>query len=124
MPAERMRQTALPEVLKTPAVPAFGMNIYIAYELGDLLRQAGFSNIQKTTFKLGYGAEAREEHWREPSAEMWVDTFRSLGHKLPTGGIPGVAKNASSRALPYGLDKQTNKQFINARRLNRKGNYH
>jgi len=38
------------------------MNIYIVYELGDLLRQAGFKNIQKTTFKLGYGAAAREEH--------------------------------------------------------------
>ncbi|GKZ42338.1 hypothetical protein AbraIFM66951_001421 [Aspergillus brasiliensis] len=71
---------------------AFGMNAYIAYELEDLLRGLGFVNITKTSFALGYGAMAREEQWRVASAYMSVEAYRSLGHKLPHGGIPGVAR--------------------------------
>ncbi|RAL06092.1 class I SAM-dependent methyltransferase [Aspergillus ibericus CBS 121593] len=71
---------------------AFGMNIYIAYELKKLLQDLGFQNITKTSLTLGYGSKAREEHWKVPSAHMWVSGFRSLGHKMPPEGIPGVAK--------------------------------
>lgn len=71
---------------------AFGMNAYIAYELEDLLSDLGFRNIKKTSFALGYGAMAREEQWKVTSAHILVEGFRSLGHKMPPGGIPGVAR--------------------------------
>ncbi|RDH39413.1 hypothetical protein BDQ94DRAFT_165127 [Aspergillus welwitschiae] len=71
---------------------AFGMNAYIAYELEELLRHSGFVNITKTSFAIGYGAVAREEQWKVTSAYLLVEGYRSLGHKMPPGGIPGVAR--------------------------------
>lgn len=71
---------------------AFGMNAYIAYELEELLRHSGFVNITKTSFAIGYGAVAREEQWKVTSAWLLVEGYRSLGHKMPPGGIPGVAR--------------------------------
>ncbi|KAJ5660841.1 uncharacterized protein N7484_000213 [Penicillium longicatenatum] len=79
-------------IMQKWSTAAFGMNIYIAYDLENLLQEAGLENIRQTSFSLGYGAKAREEQWKVPSAEMWVDTFRSLGHKMPPEGIHGVAQ--------------------------------
>ncbi|EFY85513.1 methyltransferase family protein [Metarhizium acridum CQMa 102] len=70
----------------------FGMDMYIAYRLEELLQQAGFKVVSKTQYSLGYGAKAREEKWREKSADMWIDTFRGFGQKWPVGGIPGAAE--------------------------------
>ncbi|KAF2806144.1 uncharacterized protein BDZ99DRAFT_466411 [Mytilinidion resinicola] len=71
---------------------AFGMDIFIAYNLEDHLRELGFQNVSKQQFELGYGAKAKEESWKVPSADLWVNTFSSFGERWPEGGIPGVAK--------------------------------
>lgn len=96
----------------------FGMDIFVAYRLEDLLKEAGFEKVQKTQFDLGYGALAREVDWRQPSADMWIDTFRGLGTKLPEGGIPGVAQDADefndfldklhAEVLEYGYQPKLN----------------
>ena len=72
---------------------AFGMDIYVAYELEGLLRRAGFVNISTRTFELGYGAKAKDLGWRSKSTDMWIDTFRAFAHKMPEEGISGVAQN-------------------------------
>jgi len=96
----------------------FGMDIEIAYCLEDLLREGGFQGVAKTQLSLSYGAKAREEQWKQRSADMWVDTFRGLGSKLPEGGIPGVARNVEefyafldelhSEVLEYGYQPTLN----------------
>jgi hypothetical protein len=70
-----------------------GGDAFVADHLEDLLKDAGFQHVQKTQFDLGYGALAREEQWRRPSAEVWVDVYKALGTKIPEGGIPGVARD-------------------------------
>ncbi|PWY96546.1 hypothetical protein BO94DRAFT_619655 [Aspergillus sclerotioniger CBS 115572] len=52
---------------------AFKMNIYVAYELEGLLQDSGLLNITKLR-------------------SLWAMRFRSLSHKIPPDGIPGVAK--------------------------------
>lgn len=96
----------------------FGMDIYVAYRLENLLKEAGFERVEKTHFNLGYGALAREVDWKQRSADMWIDTFRSLGSKLPEGGIPGVARDVDefheflsklhSEVLEYGYQPRLN----------------
>lgn len=70
----------------------FGTDVFVAYHLEDLLKDAGFRHVQKTQFVVGYGASAKEEQWRQPSAEIWVDIFKGLATKMPAEGIPGVAR--------------------------------
>ncbi|KAL8981826.1 MAG: hypothetical protein Q9205_003505 [Flavoplaca limonia] len=70
----------------------FGMDIGIAYKVGDLLTEAGFINVQKTPFAHGYGALARRPDQKDGSAELYVECFRSIDSKMPPDGIPGVAK--------------------------------
>jgi hypothetical protein len=70
---------------------SFGMEIYVAYQLEDLLKETGFQSVTKTQFDLGYGGKAKEEDWKIRSTDMWIDTFRSFGSILLPGGIPGVA---------------------------------
>jgi hypothetical protein len=81
-------------LMQTWSATAFGMDIFVAYRLEDLLKEAGFENVQKTQFDLGYGALAREAGWKQRSAEVMTDTMRALGARLPEGGIPGVARDA------------------------------
>ena len=71
-----------------------GGDTFVAYRLENLLKDAGFQHVQKTQFDVGYGALAKEEQWRRPSAEIWVDVFTALAPKIPEGGIPGVARDA------------------------------
>lgn len=96
----------------------FGMDMYIAYRLENLLADAGFKNISKRQYSLGYGAQAREVEWRERSTDMWIDTFRGFGQKWPAGGVPGVATTADEfhdflddlrgELLEYGVAPQLN----------------
>ncbi|KAK4141751.1 uncharacterized protein C8A04DRAFT_30595 [Dichotomopilus funicola] len=87
---------ALPPILKRITAfqqwttEFFGMDVDAAYRLEDWIKEAGFVNVQKTSFTLGYGAAAREEAWQKPSAEMWLETFGGLRSKVPEGGIPGL----------------------------------
>lgn len=96
----------------------FGMDVYVVYRLEDLLKEAGFQHVEKTQFDLGYGALARDDDWKQTSADMWIDTFRGLGTKLPEGGIPGVARDAEefnafleqlhAEVLEYGYQPKLN----------------
>ncbi|KAG7286254.1 hypothetical protein NEMBOFW57_008561 [Staphylotrichum longicolle] len=74
-------------------VSNLGNDVFVANHLEDLLKDAGFQDVQKTQFDLGYGASAKEEQWKRPSAESWIDLFKGLGTKMPEGGIPGVARD-------------------------------
>lgn len=66
---------------------SFGMDIDIAYKLGNLLKEANFTNVTKVQFAHGYGAKARSAAQRDVSAELWVECFRSLDTKIPAGKI-------------------------------------
>ncbi|EAQ87473.1 hypothetical protein CHGG_04092 [Chaetomium globosum CBS 148.51] len=86
----------------------FGMDMFIGYRLEDLLEEAGFKNVQKTQYTLGYGALAKSPEWKKRSVDMWVHTFRGLGALLPKGGIPGVLKDkAEFDQLMIDLHKET-----------------
>ncbi|KAI4251097.1 MAG: hypothetical protein LQ352_005064 [Teloschistes flavicans] len=63
----------------------FGMDIDIAYKLGDILAEVGFVNVQKTQFNHGYGALARQPEQKDGSAELYVECFRNLDEKMPPG---------------------------------------
>ncbi|KAK3294197.1 S-adenosyl-L-methionine-dependent methyltransferase [Chaetomium fimeti] len=71
----------------------FGKDMFVAYRLEELLKEAGFKNVQKKQFTLGYGALAKSPEWKKRSVDMWIHTFRGLGALLPEGGIPGVLRN-------------------------------
>jgi hypothetical protein len=70
----------------------FGMDIYAAYRLDDILKNCGFEHVSKSQFTLGYGAKAKDPNLKAWSAITWVELLRGLGSNLPTGGIPGVAR--------------------------------
>jgi hypothetical protein len=70
----------------------FGMDIFIAYNLEDHIKELGFQNVSTQQFELGYGAKAKEESWKAPSVDLWVNTFSSFGERWPESGIPGVAE--------------------------------
>ncbi|KAF2499003.1 methyltransferase family protein [Lophium mytilinum] len=78
--------------LQTWSTDVSGMDIFIAYNLEDHLKELGFENVSKRDFVLGYGAKAKEESQNRPSADLWIKTFTSFGERWPEGGIPGVAK--------------------------------
>jgi len=81
-------------ILQKWSTEQFGMDIDIAYRLEDYLRSAGFDHIQKVQFDHGYGAKAKDTNFANPSAELWVECFRSLDTKLDAEGIPGVATDS------------------------------
>ncbi|KAH6632430.1 hypothetical protein F5144DRAFT_533970 [Chaetomium tenue] len=86
----------------------FGMDMFIGYKLEDLLKEAGFKNVHKTQYTLGYGALAKSPEWKKRSVDMWVHTFRGLGALLPKGGIPGVLEDkAEFDQLMIDLHKET-----------------
>jgi hypothetical protein len=72
---------------------SFGMNIFIGYELEKLLEEAGFKNVQKSQYTIGYGALAKSPEWIKRSVDLWIRTFHGLRSLLPEGGVPGVLKN-------------------------------
>lgn len=71
----------------------FGMDVFVGYRLEDLLKEAGFTNVQKTQYTLGYGALAKSPEWTKRSVDHWIHTFRGLRELLPEGGVPGVVGN-------------------------------
>ncbi|KAK4041634.1 hypothetical protein C8A01DRAFT_34359 [Parachaetomium inaequale] len=79
--------------MQTWSATNFGMDIFVAYRLEELLKEAGFENVQKTQFDLGNGALAREAGWKQRSAGVMTDTLRALGANLPEGGILGIARD-------------------------------
>ncbi|KAL8736868.1 MAG: hypothetical protein Q9181_002259 [Wetmoreana brouardii] len=91
---------SLPELRKHAlmqqwSTSTFGMDIDIAYKIGGLLTETGFINVRKTQFAHGYGALARRPDQEDGSAELYVECFRSIDAKMPSDGIPGVAKTPS-----------------------------
>ncbi|AEO63656.1 a3a323fe-6d63-44dc-8ac0-9f720fc8c6c6 [Thermothielavioides terrestris] len=76
------------------------MDIFVADRLEDLVREAGFENVQRAEFDVGYGPLAREAAWREKSVDLQVDAFRGFATKLPKdgSGFPGVARDAAEYA--------------------------
>ena len=85
-----------------------GMDIFVAYKLEDLLKEAGFKNVQKTQYTLGYGALAKSPEWAKRSADYWVHTFRGLRELLPEGAVPGVVRNkAEFDELIISIHKET-----------------
>lgn len=64
---------------------AFGMDIDIAYKLERMLKDAGFVNVQKTQFDHGYGALSHSPDQKDASAELYVECFRSVDAKMPSG---------------------------------------
>ncbi|KAL2265887.1 hypothetical protein VTJ83DRAFT_6987 [Remersonia thermophila] len=107
-PANPASEVTRPELAKQAALQkwstaSFGMDIDIAYKLEKLLSDAGLEDVGVVQFDHGYGALAKAESQKNVSAELWVDCFRTLDEKIPTGGIPGVA--ASAREFHEFLDR-------------------
>jgi SAM-dependent methyltransferase len=69
-------------ILQKWSTEQFEMEIDIAYQLEEHLHNAGFDRIQKVQFDHGYGAKAKDPVFANPSAELWVDCFRSLDTKI------------------------------------------
>jgi SAM-dependent methyltransferase len=85
-----MNPHRLPELYKHSlmqqwSTSTFGMDIHIAYKLEGMLKDAGFVNVQKTQFTHGYGALAHSPAQANPSAELYVECFRSVDAKMPPG---------------------------------------
>jgi len=70
-----------------------GMDINTGYYLEDMLRKAGFVSISKTQIRLGYGAKARENSWKQRSAHLWAEEFGNMRSRFPIGGIDGIARD-------------------------------
>ncbi|KAF2626055.1 hypothetical protein BU25DRAFT_472892 [Macroventuria anomochaeta] len=70
------------------ATAEFGMNIDIAYKLPDLLKDAGFEDVEVVQFDHGYGALASDPSQKSVSAELWVECFRALDTKIPSKFLP------------------------------------
>ncbi|EEP78117.1 predicted protein [Uncinocarpus reesii 1704] len=55
-----------------------GMDLYIGEKLDSLLEKEGFEDITTVCHDLAYGATAKIPENRNPSAELWVESFRHL----------------------------------------------
>lgn len=69
-------------ILQEWSTKNFGMDIHIAYQLEDILRNAGLQSVTKLQYDHGYGLKAKAEEQRNGSAELWVECFRSLDSKI------------------------------------------
>ena len=84
--------TDLPEQAKLAqlqrwSTASFGMDIDIAYKLEGMLSRQGFVNVHKYQYNHGYGYLAREKEQGDPSAELYVECFRTVDEKMPSGEL-------------------------------------
>lgn len=81
-------QTTRPQLWKQArmqewSTASFGMDINVAYKLENWLKEAGLEDVTTVQFDHGYGALAKAENQKNPSAELWVECFRTLDEKIP-----------------------------------------
>ncbi|WEW56947.1 hypothetical protein PRK78_002406 [Emydomyces testavorans] len=87
----QQHRLALTQIWSTESA---GMDLYIEEKLERLLEEEGFDDVTTVCHDLAYGATAKKPENREPSAELWIESFRHLATRMGEEGIPGVAKTA------------------------------
>lgn len=59
-----------------------GMDIYIGEKLANMLQEQGYEDVTTVPYPFAYGASAKREEDRDPSAELWVESFRHLAGRM------------------------------------------
>lgn len=59
-----------------------GMDVNIAYKLGELLKRAGCVDVTELKFEHGYGYMARDQSYAEYSAQLGVQCYRTLDRRI------------------------------------------